>query len=294
MLYFLDMKKWITASRPKTLWVTLCPVSVGSMLAYVAGSFHLWASLAALFSGILIQIGTNLANDYFDFKKGADTSDRVGPKRFTQSGEISESAMKTAFIVSFAGAFLMGLYLVYRAGWPLLVLGIISILCGVFYTAGPFAMAYTGTADLFVFVFFGPIAVLGTYYVNSLQFDPHILLSGIPLGLISVAILVVNNLRDYEGDKRVGKKTLVVRFGRTFGRIEYTLCLLLASLLPLQIFINSQKLEWIGVFALSIALSIPNIWAIWRLQGAALNPYLGKTAQFLLIYTLLYNLSVLL
>ena len=188
--------------RPKTLAASICPVLIGSILAWHHGGLNWFTGVITLLSAAFIQIGTNLANDYFDFKKGADTKDRLGPIRATQAGLISLKTTKIAFISMFALAFGCGLYLVAIGGLPIFIIGIISIALGILYTATPLALAYTGMADIVSLLFFGPIAVGGTYYLQTHTISPEILLYGLPIGLLAAAILVVNNLRDVEEDRK--------------------------------------------------------------------------------------------
>ncbi|MCP4568832.1 MAG: 1,4-dihydroxy-2-naphthoate polyprenyltransferase, partial [FCB group bacterium] len=215
------IRVWLRAARPKTLPAGIVPVLVGGAIAFSDGLFHLPSFLAAMFGSIMIQIGTNYANDLFDFKKEADSSDRIGPMRVTQAGLVTPRQIAIATTIVFALAFLTGIYLVYRGGWPIVIIGLASIVCGVLYTAGPMALGYIGLADIFVLVFFGPVALAGTYYVQAREITMPIIIAGIPFGMISVAILVVNNLRDITSDKKSRKKTLAVRFGRNFARFEY-------------------------------------------------------------------------
>lgn len=265
------------AARPKTLVVGICPVLMGWFFAYLNSAFHLLSAVAALLGAVLIQIGTNFANDYYDFKKGTDAkrvSDSVSPER-----------LKIAFLLVFALAVLVGGYLVIRGGVVILGLGVLSILLGVFYTKGRFALAYTGLADIFAFLFFGPVAVLGTYYVQTLQVNLDAGVVGIAMGCFSLAILSVNNVRDFEGDKAAGKKTLVVRFGRGFGIFEYNLAMMGALYVPLYFILRDD-----GHFGLTMCLAVgflavPLIKDMREKTGDALDPVLGKTARLMLLFT---------
>ncbi|MBW1752269.1 MAG: 1,4-dihydroxy-2-naphthoate polyprenyltransferase, partial [Deltaproteobacteria bacterium] len=210
-----NLKIWIDAARPKTLWASVAPVVIGSAMAFESGGLHIMSALSALLGAVLIQIGTNFANDYFDYYTGADSTDRLGPTRVVQAGLVQPTTMKAAFIAVFALAVVPGAYLIWRAGLPLFVIGVLSILCGILYTAGPYPLGYVGLGELFVILFFGPVAVGGTYYVQTLQISVPVIISGLAPGLFSVAILTVNNLRDVKSDHRAGKKTLAVRFGIT-------------------------------------------------------------------------------
>ncbi|KAA3662501.1 MAG: 1,4-dihydroxy-2-naphthoate polyprenyltransferase, partial [Calditrichaeota bacterium] len=231
-----SIKVWLLAARPKTLWAAIAPVLMGTALAANDDVYHWPSALVALIGAVLIQIGTNYANDYFDYLKGADTGERLGPTRATQAGQVKPQQMRFAFILIFVLAMVLGIYLVWRGGWPVVAIGVASIFFGILYTATPYALAYLGIADLFVLVFFGPVAVGGTYYVQALSIAPHVIIAGFAPGLISMAILVVNNLRDIETDSKAGKKTLAVRFGRKFTQAEYILCLVVACFIGFWLF----------------------------------------------------------
>ncbi len=280
---------WLLAARPKTLWAAFAPVLLGSALAQAHGGFHLTAAVVALLCAMLLQVATNFWNDYADHVRGADTAARVGPVRATAAGLISASAMRTAALLTFALSGVASLYLVYRAGWTMAVLGVVSILSGLAYTGGPRPLGYLGLGDLFVFVFFGPVAVAGTYYVQTLRFDPLVALLGCGPGALSVAILVVNNLRDIATDAPAGKRTLAVRFGPTFARLEYTLCLVVAALIPVLLW----KMCWAPVNVALAGLSVLGGWRplfrVWFEEGAALNPGLAQTALLLLCYSVILS-----
>ena len=283
---------WWLASRPKTLWASVSPVIIGSAMAFEDGLWHGPSALVALVVAVLIQIGTNFANDYFDFLKGADTSERVGPLRATQAGLVKPETMRRAFILVFGLAILFGLFLVWRGGWLAFWTGLICILAGLLYTATPFATAYTGFADLFVLVFFGPVAVAGTYYVQGLNLDVSVLIAGLAPGLISTAILVVNNLRDMEQDRTAGKYTLAVRFGKRFSQLEYLILLILAACIPILLYIYAGT----HFFALSAILTmvfvVPPIKTVFTYsESALLNATLAETGKFLLIFSIVFSLG---
>ncbi|MCA9150859.1 MAG: 1,4-dihydroxy-2-naphthoate polyprenyltransferase, partial [Planctomycetales bacterium] len=223
---------WWQAARPKTLSASICPVAIGTALAARDGAVWWPAAAAALVGAIAIQVGTNYANDYFDFHQGADTEQRRGPTRAVQAGLVAPAAMRRAFLLAFGVMAVCCIYLVQRAGWQLAALGAVSAACGIGYTASRFSLAYLGLGDLFVLIFFGPVAVAGTHYVQTLELSPAAVVAGIAPGLIAVAILVVNNLRDIQEDAAAQKRTLAVRFGPTFARCEYTAVLLAAALVP--------------------------------------------------------------
>jgi 1,4-dihydroxy-2-naphthoate octaprenyltransferase len=223
---------WIQATRPKTLPAALTPVAMGIVIAWREGAFAALPAAAALVGALLIQVATNFANDYFDGVKGTDTEDRLGPQRLVQAGLISPTAMKRAFILTFGLAALVGAYLVWHAGWPIVVIGLASILFGVLYTGGPRPLGYMGLGDLLVLVFFGPVATAGTHFVQALSWSPTAIVAGLAPGLLGVALLAVNNLRDVDGDREAGKRTLAVRFGTTFAKAEFVGCVLGAAAIP--------------------------------------------------------------
>ncbi|MAA78732.1 MAG: 1,4-dihydroxy-2-naphthoate polyprenyltransferase [Deltaproteobacteria bacterium] len=283
------MKDWILAARLRTLPAAIAPVLIGCAIAHMGGNFHSLSAFFAMFGAILIQIGTNFANDYFDFINGADTEDRVGPTRATQAGLITPSAMKWAFIITFALVVPIIGYLAYRGGWPLIGVGIASIISGILYTGGPKPLGYMGLGDIFVLIFFGPVAVAGTEYVQSLQLSYEAILAGFASGLISTAILVVNNLRDKDTDKHVGKNTLAVRFGATFVRIEYSLCFIITGIITA--YLSTIHSPWVLLAIFPLLRGIPINHSMWTQSGADLDPNLGKTAQVLILYSLFFSIG---
>ena len=283
---------WWIAIRPKTLWAAVSPVVVGTAIAYADGYFHAPSALVALLCALLIQIGTNLHNDYADFEKGADTESRKGPLRVTQAGLLAPEKVKQATYLTFALAFIAGLYLVFRGGWPILIVGILSILSGFWYTGGKYSLAYRGWADLFVILFFGLIAVGGTYYVQALSITPYVLIAGIGPGLLADAILVVNNLRDWLEDKRAGKRTTVVRFGKTFAYLHYAFCIYGAAFIPIFLFVMTGLRPWSMLASGIIFLARPQQQMLRHYKDPQeLNPVLGKTARLLLIYSILFSIG---
>jgi len=227
-----SFKNWILAARPKTLLASLSPVLLGSALAMEDGSFDAMIFLITLLTAAGIQIATNLVNDYFDFIRGADVSSRKGPTRVMQAQLVSAKAMKRAITIVFCITFFLGLYLVAKGGIFLLFLLCLSLLLAFLYTGGPYPLAYLGLGDIFVLIFFGPLAVGGTYFLQTQSWSLESLLIGLAPGALSTAILIANNLRDFEEDKRAKKRTLVVRFGITFGKWEYLFFILLAFSIP--------------------------------------------------------------
>lgn len=286
------LKIWALAARPKTLWASISPVIIGTALAFEDGKMHWLSAFIALFGAVLIQIGTNFANDYFDHGRGADTKERLGPQRMTQAGLVTPTAMKIAFSIVFALAFISGLYLIWRCGWPIFIVGALSIFFGILYTAGPYPLGYKGLADLFVLIFFGPVAVGGTYYVQALEINPIVIIAGFSPGLISTAILTVNNLRDIETDKRAGKLTLAVRFGETFARLEYLISLFIACLIPIGLWFLTGDHFYSIASVFIIIMSIPTIKTVFsQIDGPALNKVLADTGKLLLLYSALFSVG---
>ena len=283
---------WLLAARPKTLPAAAAPVIVGTTAAYSEGVFHFWPALAALLGALLIQIGTNFANDVFDFKRGADTSERLGPLRVTQAGLLSPHQVMLGMWLTFGLAALIGLYLIMVGGWPIIVIGLLSILSGIAYTGGPFPLGYNGLGDLFVFIFFGLVAVCGTYYVQAGSVSALAVWAAIPVGVLATAILVVNNLRDIETDRAAGKKTLAVRFGAKGAQLEYFWLLGLAYLAPLLMWLLGYSTPWVILTWLSLPLVKPLSDKVLREKGRPLNLALAGTARLELIYSFLLSLGL--
>ncbi len=287
------LRIWIEAARPKTLWAALAPVFIGTAMAYSDGLMHIPSALVACIAAVFIQIGTNFANDYFDFRKGADRKDRLGPVRATGAGLIKPRVMRAAFIMMFLIAFLFGLYLIWRGGWPILAIGILSIFFGIMYTGGPYPLAYNGLGDIFVLIFFGPVAVGGTYYIQTGDITLPVILAGLSPGLISTALLTVNNLRDIYSDERVGKRTLAVRFGILFTRMEYLFTLLAAScIIPVILLMIEPHHPYVLAGMLVFLFALPSIKAVFFNEiNAELNTVLATTGRILLIYSILFSLG---
>jgi 1,4-dihydroxy-2-naphthoate octaprenyltransferase len=285
------MTHWLLAIRPKTLWASVGPVMIGSAMAYGQGSFHGPSALAALLGALLIQIGTNLANDYFDGKSGVDGADRKGPVRVTQSGLIEPRMVKWAFIACFGAAALIAFYLVARAGAPVVIIGAASIISGILYTAGPKPLSHSGLGDIFVLVFYGPVATAGTYYVQALEWNPAVVAAGLAPGLLSTAILAVNNLRDIDSDRRAGKRTLAVRYGRMFTRLEYLVCVAGACYVPVGVYLMTHESPFTLLSALIFLFLLPVIHTVFTSEdGRALNEALARTGMALLLFSVIFSI----
>lgn len=291
------LKYWLLAIRPKTLSISMIPIVVGCALAWAdTGMLNPVVLAFTAIAAMLIQIGTNLHNDVADFERGSDEPlTRSGPPRATSEGWLSATQVRRAAYSSFLLAFLAGCYLVWHGGWPILALGLLSIAAGLAYTGGPRPLAYLGLGEVFVWLFFGVIAVSGTYYLQTGRFDASAVLAGAILGLPAAAVLVVNNYRDLETDRGVGKNTLAVRFGRRFSRFEYA-SLMLSPFVLLAVFpLRGPDSEWIWLpwFAAPWALLL--VWRFWTLAaGPAFNGVLAATALFQLAFGLLLGLSLVL
>ena len=245
-----------------------------------------------LLASILIQIGANFANDVFDFEKGSDREGRLGPLRVTQAGLISPKKMKNAMWIIFCIAIFAGFYLSLKGGLPIVIIGLASIISGILYTGGPYPLGYHGWGDFFVFIFFGLIAVPGTYYLQTGNITLNSIYLGIVMGMLSNAILVVNNLRDMDLDKISGKHTLAVRFGSFFSKIQYSLLVLLPIFLPLYFWINNIANSSILLTCFSFPIACNLSANIFLKKGSDLNQILTKTARFLFIYTLLFSVGL--
>jgi 1,4-dihydroxy-2-naphthoate octaprenyltransferase len=285
---------WFMASRPRTLTAAVAPVVVGAALAIHGGVFQPLPALVALLSAILIQVGANFANDLYDFKKGADTSARLGPMRVTSAGLLTPREVTMGMVVVFGLAALGGLYLIYVGGWPILIIGVASILSAIAYTAGPFPLGYNGLGDLFVFIFFGLIAVTGTYYVQALRVTLAVWVAAVPVGAIATAIIVVNNVRDADTDRAAGKRTLAVLLGRGAARAEYVTLMIVAYLTPFVLWLSFGFEVWVLLPLVSLPLAVRWTRVLFTLTGPKLNAALGGTAQLLAAYGALLAVGIML
>jgi len=279
---------WKLAVRLPTLTAAVAPVAVGTGAAIHHGAFDLLPALAALAGAILLQIGANFANDVFDFKRGADTAERLGPPRATQMGLLTPREMLTGMWAVLGLATLVGVYLVYVGGWPILALGLASIAGAVIYTGGPWPIGYHALGDVFTFVFFGLVAVMGTYYVQAGELTGLALAAAIPVGCTVTMILVVNNLRDIGTDRSAGKTTLGVIMGDRGTRAWFLVLLGTAFAIPLVATFLGVPWAWLAVIAALPAARVPVRAILAGTEGRALNPVLKATARFNLVFGLLW------
>jgi 1,4-dihydroxy-2-naphthoate octaprenyltransferase len=288
------LRLWLVASRPRTLPAAVAPVLVGTSLAGTEGTFKPLRFACALIGSIFIQIGTNLANDYSDARRGADTEDRLGPVRVTAGGLMPPRNVLIGTYVAFGVAVAAGAYLIAVAGWQLLLVGAASIAAGVLYTGGPKPYGYEGLGELFVFLFFGVVAVVGSYFVQVEKLEWEAFALSVPVGLLASAILVVNNVRDVDTDRRAGKRTLAVKLGRDGARTLFDAMLLLAFVAPIAIWAAGGLTAWVLLALLSTPLAIPLRRTVrTRTDGPALNGALAATGRLLAVYSLLLSAGVL-
>lgn len=286
------IRAWTIACRPKTLPVAIAPILVASAMAWDDGSFELGISVVVILCALLITVATNFFNDIADFARGADTEDRKGPTRVTQSGLIAPYQVKLAGIGMLYVAGSLGLLLIHLGGWVILLIGLTSIAAGFFYTSGPWPFGYKGLGDIFVLIFYGPVAVGGTYYLQTLEITPSVITAGLAPGLLSVAILNVNNIRDINEDRKANKNTLVVRFGRKFGIGLWAVCVVIAALLPLEFVRVTGDHVWAG---LTVIILLPAMGILHKLitvkDSAKLNPLLGYTVALLVVHSIIFGVG---
>lgn len=287
------MKNWLLAIRPKTLTAAVVPIGVGTSLAYaIQGAIQPFLIFLAVLSALLIQVGTNFINDAMDFKKGADTAERLGPQRVTQSGLLSSTQVWWGGILCFLGAALIALPLVWEGGWPIFWIGIFSLIAGYVYTGGPYPLAYLGLGDPFVLIFFGWIAVGGIYFLNTHSIDGNALLAGSQVGLLATVMIAINNFRDHLTDQRAQKKTLVVRFGPSFARMEIGLLCLTPFLIGL--FWLSQGFWWAALLPfLVLPLALGLVQKVRKTEpGVIYNQYLAQGAALHLFFGVLLSVGL--
>jgi 1,4-dihydroxy-2-naphthoate octaprenyltransferase len=290
------MRIWLMAARPRTLPAAVAPVLVGSALAGLQHVFHPLRFLAALLGALFIQVGTNLSNDYSDARRGADADDRLGPVRVTAGGLVPPRQVLVATYVSFGLAVLFGIYLIVVAGWILLVIGAASIIAGVAYTGGPKPYGYEGLGEVFVFLFFGVVAVAGSYFVQTRHLIWEAFGLSVPVGLLAAAILVVNNIRDIDSDRRAGKRTLAVRLGRPGTRILFAATAGLPYVCVLVLWpLGRGFTAWVALPWLSLPLVARLIRTVReRTDGPSLNGALAGTGQLQLVFCVLLSIGLLL
>ncbi|ACL03107.1 1,4-dihydroxy-2-naphthoate polyprenyltransferase [Desulfatibacillum aliphaticivorans] len=285
-------KHWIMAIRPRTLPAGAAPVILGLGLAWEQGLCW-WAAAAALACCIFMQIGANLVNDYFDYAHGVDDKDRLGPDRVTQQGLIPPGQVKAAFMACFGAAFLLGVALVYRGGWPIVIIGLASIAFAYLYTGGPKPLSYLGLGEVLAFIFFGPVAVGGTYYLQTLEISKTVIVAGMGPGFLAAMLMSVNNLRDIASDTRTGKRTVAVMLGERRARI-FSLSLLLFSWLMPLVYLGEHPAKLIVIAA---PLSAQFFKDHWRAISNApldkkMNLVLAATGQYTFVYSLLFAIGV--
>ena len=285
--------RWLLAIRPKTLGISVAPVIAGTSLAWAETAQINWlVAVAALTGALLIQIGTNLHNDAADFERGADSGERVGPARATAQGWFTSKQIKKAALLAFSLAFIPGVYLAWVGGWPIIILGLISLAAGYSYTGGRRPIAYRASGEIFVFIFFGLTAVMGSYYVQTKYLSLNSFLVAISIGLMAAAVLMVNNYRDLETDRKAGKYTLTHYLGRERAKILYLMLMLIPFLLP--IFFQGKFPEaWLLILALPFSLIL--IYKFFtQTPGPVFNTLLAQTAQLQLFYSILISLGLML
>jgi 1,4-dihydroxy-2-naphthoate octaprenyltransferase len=289
------LARWWLAIRPKTLSAASAPVIVGAALAAHDGALRVLPALGALVGALLIQIGTNLANDVLDFRRGADHERRLGPTRVVQAGLLSARSVAIAAALTYAAAAVVGSYLATVGGWPILAIGATGIASGILYTAGPWPLAYVGLGDVFVLIFFGLAAVGGTYYVQSVRWTADATALGLAVGALAVGILAVNNLRDVETDGAAGKRTLAVRIGPRRMRIYYPLLVLAAFAIPCAL-VAAGRLEPAALLVLAAApLAVAPVRKVaGGVAGAPLNRVLAETSRLEMGYALALSAGLLL
>lgn len=284
---------WKLAIRPKTLPAALGPVFVGTAFALHFDTFQILPALAAMIGAVLLQIASNLANDYFDYLKGYDTEERIGPVRVAASGLLSIEELRNGLVLTIILSMIIGLYLIYVGGIAILIIGLLSILFALAYSGGPFPLASNGLGDLFVFIFFGLVAVNGTYFVQSGEIATEVIIGSIPVGLLITAILVVNNYRDIETDQKTGKFTLAVGLGHKWTRVYYLALLVISYAVPIVLFLSGNYTVAILLPLISIPLGVKHTKTLYdQIDGPKLNQALAGTAKLGLIYSILFSVGI--
>ena len=287
----MKIKLWINAARPKTLAASIVPIISAMLILPNQDLFKSHIFILTITAAIIIQIITNYINDLYDFLSGAD-KERIGPQRMLESGLLSQEEMTIAIKVLFILGIMCGLPLVLHGGWPILIIGLSAFLFAYLYTAGPFPLAYHGLGDIFVFIYFGLISVMGSYYLQTGFIDKNVMWLGISIGAKNVILLAINNIRDYTGDKKYNKNTLVVILGRSFGKLQVLFMIILSyiSLFYLSIGLDSKVIFYISMISLPLSLNI--LSDIYSKEGEALNKTLGKVVMLLCLNTFLLTIGV--
>lgn len=284
---------WWLAARPKTLPAAVTPILIGSALALHANAFRAGPAFAALLCALLIQIATNYSNDLLDYKAGTDTEKRTGPARAVASKWLSEREMFWGTVVVIGLTVPLGLYLIANAGIVVLAIGLLSIAAGLAYTGGPYPLAYNGLGDLFVFIFFGGVATVGTYFVQAIQVTPEAFLAAVPAGGLITNILVINNYRDIDTDSETNKQTMAVKLGKSGTRIEYLFLIFVSYLIPLLFLLAFGYSGWVLLPFASLPLAIKPVRQLYSgMQGIELNQVLAETARLSLIFALLFSIGI--
>lgn len=289
-----SLRAWLLGIRPKTLPAATAPVLLGTAIASRLGGLHWGAALAALVGALLLQITSNLANDVFDYEKGKDTAERLGPTRVVQAGLLTPAQVRRGLVAVLLGCLLVGSYLVGKTGWPLVVVGLAAMLAALAYTAGPYPLGYHGLGDVFVFLFFGPVAVAGTTFAQCEWLAPDALIASIAMGTLTGNILVVNNLRDRTEDAKTGKRTLAVRFGKHFAMRHALTNLVLAYLVPLYFCWQSRRPWPLLLPLLAVPWAVRWYRALGNTEGRAMNPLLAEAGKLLLVFSVLFSTGLLL
>jgi 1,4-dihydroxy-2-naphthoate octaprenyltransferase len=285
---------WLMAARPRTLPTGAAPVLVGTALAGTEGTFHALRFVACLLGALLIQVGANLSNDYSDARRGADTEDRLGPVRVTAGGLVPPRQVLVATYVAFGLAVLVGVYLIVVAGWQLLLVGVLSILAGVLYTGGPRPYGYEGLGEVFVFLFFGVAAVTGSYFAQVEHFEWEAFALSVPVGLLAASLLVVNNVRDLDTDRRAGKRTLAVRLGRERTRVLYATMLAVAFVTVVIPWVFGDLRAWVLLCWLVAPMAARLVRTVREhADGPTLNRALAGTAMTELLFCVLLAAGIL-